>query len=101
MHRRGFFQRMSGGMCGWITSTKIINGLYFLLSFFHLIFRDWGLAIICLVFIVRACLHPITKKSQINMAKMSKMGPEIALGVAAVFALLASLALARLRLPQR
>jgi YidC/Oxa1 family membrane protein insertase len=48
-----------------------------LLGIFHAIFRDWGLAIIALVFIVRAVLHPITKKSQINMAKMAKMGPEI------------------------
>ncbi len=68
---------MSSGPCGWITSTKIINGLYFLLSIFHAVFRDWGLAIICLVFLVRTCLHPITKKSQVNMAKMSKMSPEI------------------------
>ncbi len=68
---------MSSGPCMYITSTKIINGLYFLLSIFHAIFRDWGLAIICLVLIVRACLHPITKRSQVNMAKMSKMGPEI------------------------
>ncbi len=68
---------MSGGPCGWITSTKIINGLYFLLAIFHTVFRDWGLAIIGLVFLVRTCLHPITKKSQVNMAKMSKMSPEI------------------------
>ncbi len=68
---------MSSGPCFYITSTKIINGLYFLLSIFHAVFRDWGLAIICLVFLVRTCLHPITKKSQVNMAKMSKMSPEI------------------------
>ncbi|MBC8107842.1 MAG: membrane protein insertase YidC, partial [Anaerolineae bacterium] len=37
----------------------------------------WGLAIIALVFIVRLILHPITKKSQENMARMSKFGPEL------------------------
>ena len=68
---------MTGGFCSICTFTPIINGLYAMLAFFAFIFRDWGLAIICLVLIVRACLHPITKRSQVNMAKMSKMGPEI------------------------
>src|SRR5581483_5066912 len=55
-----------------------INTLVWLLSFFqHYIFRDWGLAIIALVVLVRLILHPITKKSQVNMMKMSKMGPEV------------------------
>ena len=43
----------------------------------HVVFRDWGLAIIGLVAIVRILLHPITKRSQISMSKMSKMGPEM------------------------
>jgi YidC/Oxa1 family membrane protein insertase len=51
--------------------------LVVMLKTFHFALRDWGLAIICLVFIVRLCLHPVTKKSQINMMKMGKMGPEI------------------------
>ncbi|MBC8202111.1 MAG: YidC/Oxa1 family insertase periplasmic-domain containing protein, partial [Planctomycetes bacterium] len=42
---------------------------------------DWGLAIIFLVLIVRTILHPITKKSQINMQRfgkvMQKLKPEI------------------------
>jgi len=42
---------------------------------------DWGLAIILLVLIVRGILHPITKKSQINMQRfgkvMQKLKPEI------------------------
>ena len=42
---------------------------------------DWGLAIILLVLIVRTMLHPITKKSQINMQRfgkvMQKLKPEI------------------------
>ena len=39
--------------------------------------RDWGLAIIVLVCVVRTLLHPITKKSQIMMSKMGKMAPEM------------------------
>jgi YidC/Oxa1 family membrane protein insertase len=68
---------MTGGYCGFCTFQWLVDGLYKLLSFFHWIFRDWGLAIICLVLIVRTLLHPITKRSQVNMAKMGKMGPEI------------------------
>ncbi|MBN2063495.1 MAG: YidC/Oxa1 family insertase periplasmic-domain containing protein [Sedimentisphaerales bacterium] len=38
---------------------------------------NYGISIIFLVFLVRLLLHPITKKSQINMMQMSKMGPKI------------------------
>ena len=65
------------GPCGYITFTWLINLLYGILWFFHTIFRDWGIAIICLVCLVRSLLHPITKRSQINMLQMGKMGPEI------------------------
>ena len=45
-------------------------------------FQDWGVAIIFLVVTVRLLLHPITKRSQVNMMKMSKqmssLQPEIA-----------------------
>jgi len=47
----------------------------------HYVVFDWGLAIILLVLIVRTLLHPITKKSQINMQRfgkvMQKLKPEI------------------------
>ena len=65
------------GMCAWCTFDWLINALVWLLGAFHSVFRDWGLAIICLVAIVRTCLHPITKRSQVHMMKMGKMGPEM------------------------
>ncbi len=65
------------GSCAYCTFQTLVDWLMMLLGWMHGIFRDWGLAIIALVFIVRAILHPITKKSQVNMAKMAKMGPEI------------------------
>ena len=65
------------GPCGYITFTWLINVLYGILWFFHKIFRDWGIAIICLVALVRTLLHPITKRSQINMVEMSKKAPEM------------------------
>ena len=63
--------------CGLLTFGWLISTLYGILYAFHWVFRDWGLAIIGLVVLVRSCLHPITKRAQVNMMGMSKMGPEI------------------------
>ncbi len=49
---------------------KMFNGIYF-------ITHNYGVAIIILVLTVRLILHPISKKSQVNMMKMSKMTPKI------------------------
>lgn len=65
------------GWCGICTFQWLINALVAMLSVFHMLFRDWGLAIIALVLVVRLVLHPVTKRSQISMSKMSKMGPEM------------------------
>lgn len=37
---------------------------------------NYGVVIIIFVFIVRVLLHPITKKSQVSMMKMTKLGPK-------------------------
>jgi YidC/Oxa1 family membrane protein insertase len=63
--------------CGMCTFQWLINLLVMLLTAFHFVLRDWGLSIICLVLLVRLLLHPITKKSQVHMVKMQKMGPEM------------------------
>lgn len=63
--------------CVFCTFHWLINGLVWLLGVFYAITRDWGLAIIFLVILVRGLLHPITKKSQISMLRMGKLGPEI------------------------
>lgn len=69
---------LTSGPCGFCTFQWLINILVRMLDIFHtVLFKDWGLAIIALVVLVRALLHPITKRSQISMAKMSKMGPEM------------------------
>jgi YidC/Oxa1 family membrane protein insertase len=68
---------ITSGFCGFLTFTWLINTLYFILWCFHWVTHDWGLAIIGLVCLVRLILHPITKKSQVNMMQMGKMGPEI------------------------
>jgi len=65
------------GPCSVCTFQPLINALVMILRGFHFVLRDWGLAIIALVLLVRALLHPITKRSQVSMLKMGKMGPEI------------------------
>jgi YidC/Oxa1 family membrane protein insertase len=68
---------ISSGPCAICTFAPLVSFMIWLLTFLHMILRDWGLAIIGLVAIVRVLLHPITRRSQISMAKMSKMGPEM------------------------
>ena len=68
--------------CAWCTFQPLSD---FLLWFLKLIegqvlaiggvaigLYDWGVAIIVLVAVVRLLLHPLTKKGQVNMMKMSK-----------------------------
>jgi YidC/Oxa1 family membrane protein insertase len=62
--------------CGICAFPWLVDGLIKLLSVLEWIFHDWGLAIIVLVIIVRLLLHPISKRSQVSMMKMQKMGPE-------------------------
>jgi len=67
--------------CTMCTFQWLAHGLLAFLRLLHAVTFDWSIAIIILVLVVRAILHPITKKSQINMAKMGKqmqsMQPEI------------------------
>jgi YidC/Oxa1 family membrane protein insertase len=38
---------------------------------------NYGIVIIILVFLIRLVMHPLTKKSQVSMSKMSKLGPQV------------------------
>jgi YidC/Oxa1 family membrane protein insertase len=76
---RAFNQTLviASGMCAVCTFDWLINVLVGMLALFHSFTRDWGLAIIILVCIVRLLLHPVTKRSQVSMMKMGKMGPQL------------------------
>ncbi len=58
---------------------SIINPLAFgilaVMNWMYIVIPNYGIVIIILVFIMRLALHPITKKSQIAMSKMSKLAP--------------------------
>ena len=69
-------------MCAFCTFQWLADFLAVVLTALdHYVVFDWGFAIIFLVLIVRTVLHPITKKSQINMQRfgkvMQKLKPEI------------------------
>lgn len=68
---------IANNWCGVCTWQWLIDILVTMLRGFHFVLRDWGLAIIALVVVVRLLLHPITKRSQVSMMKMGKMGPEM------------------------
>jgi len=58
---------------------SIINPLAFgilaIMNWMYGFIGNYGIVIIILVFIMRLILHPITKKSQIAMSKMTKLAP--------------------------
>src|SRR4029079_17609891 len=62
--RQGFY------MCA---PAALVAVMMRLLDLFHAVWpHNYGISIIFLVLVVRAILHPITKKSQVNMMKMQK-----------------------------
>jgi YidC/Oxa1 family membrane protein insertase len=60
---------------GWFDFISIT--LLTLLQAFHKVIPNYGVAIILLTIVVRAALHPLTRKAQISMARMQKLAPEI------------------------
>lgn len=66
---------------GCLCPQSIINPLAFtILATMKMIYKfipNYGVVIMILVFLVRILLHPITKKSQISMMNMQKLGPKI------------------------
>ncbi|MFQ5591015.1 MAG: YidC/Oxa1 family membrane protein insertase [Phycisphaerae bacterium] len=75
-NRNYYFQISSGfGMC---TFTVLVELMIWLLNGLFYVVRDFGVAIIILVLLVRALLHPITKKGQVNMVRMQHRMQELA-----------------------
>ena len=61
---------------GWLTELMVT-----LLNAFSAVVHNYGIAIFLLVLLVRVILHPVTKKTQVNMVKMQqsmgKLQPKI------------------------
>ena len=60
---------------GWLWF--IAKPLHWLLSMIQGIVVNWGLAIICLTFIVRGAMYPLTKAQYTSMAKMRMLQPQL------------------------
>ncbi|GLT20290.1 membrane protein insertase YidC [Vibrio zhanjiangensis] len=60
---------------GWLWF--IAKPLHTLLSFIQSFVGNWGLAIICLTFIVRGAMYPLTKAQYTSMAKMRMLQPKL------------------------
>ena len=67
--------------CVWCTFQPLAKALLAFLEGIYFVVRDWAIGIILLVIVVRLVLHPITKKSQVQMMTMGKkmqtLQPEI------------------------
>ncbi|GAJ73449.1 LOW QUALITY PROTEIN: inner membrane protein translocase component YidC, long form [Vibrio sp. JCM 18904] len=60
---------------GWLCF--IAKPLHMLLSFIQSFVGNWGVAIICLTFIVRGAMYPLTKAQYTSMAKMRMLQPKL------------------------
>jgi len=74
----GFLQTID--FMGCCCPTRIISPLAFgilaLMKWMYGFIGNYGVVIIILVFLMRLCMHPITKKSQISMSKMGTLAPK-------------------------
>ena len=74
----GFLQTID--FMGCCCPAKIISPLAFgilaLMKWMYGFIPNYGVVIIILVFLMRLCMHPITKKSQISMSKMGTLAPK-------------------------
>jgi YidC/Oxa1 family membrane protein insertase len=73
----GYNQLIYSGSCSWCAFDWLTNLLLWMMKGIYNLLHNYGVAIIVLVLLVRLILHPISKKSQISMQKMGKIGPKI------------------------
>jgi len=75
----GFVQTITFMPC-FCCPTWIIHPLAFgilaIMKWMYGFIGNYGIVIIILVFLMRLCMHPITKKSQVSMSKMSTLAPK-------------------------
>jgi YidC/Oxa1 family membrane protein insertase len=75
--RLGFFQTIDFMSC--CCPAAIIQPLAFgilaIMKWMYGFIGNYGVVIIILVFLMRLAMHPITKKSQVAMSKMTKLAP--------------------------
>ncbi|MCP4589605.1 MAG: membrane protein insertase YidC [bacterium] len=69
--RRNYYMlnldRLASCTFSWLAELMVT-----LLNSFHAVVRNYGVAIFLLVLLVRVLLHPVTKRTQVNMVKMQQ-----------------------------
>jgi YidC/Oxa1 family membrane protein insertase len=70
--RRNFHALYANRGDSWCTFSFLTELMVWLLDLFHVVTRNYGLAIILLVVLVRLILHPVTKSTQVNMMRMQQ-----------------------------
>ncbi|NOX57264.1 MAG: membrane protein insertase YidC [Planctomycetes bacterium] len=68
---RDYMQQIKEGY-GSCTFSFLTDLMISMLNWIHKVTGNFGVAIIFLVIVVRTLLHPITKKTQVNMVRMQK-----------------------------
>jgi len=75
----GFYHTITFLSC--CCPANLVNPLAFgilaVMKWMYGIIPNYGVVIIILVFVVRLVMHPVTKKSQVSMMKMQKLGPKV------------------------
>jgi len=78
-HKLGFVHTITFMPC-FCCPAAIINpiafGILALMKLMYGFIGNYGVVIIILVFMFRLVMHPISKKSQVSMSKMTKLGPK-------------------------
>jgi YidC/Oxa1 family membrane protein insertase len=73
LNMQGLILYLMSGCCSWCTFSWLADTLVWFLAFLHdRVVFDWGLAIVVLVVVVRGLLHPLTRRSQISMMRVTK-----------------------------
>jgi len=81
-NRLGYFQTIDfrGCCCPQSIIAPLAFGIIWLMNTMYTLMGplgNYGVVIMFLVFLVRLAMHPITKKSQVSMMKMQKLGPKM------------------------
>jgi YidC/Oxa1 family membrane protein insertase len=79
LNMQGLILYLISGCCSWCTFSWLADAMVWFLTFLHdKVVFDWALAIIMLVVVVRGLLHPLTKRAQVSMMRVSKQMASVA-----------------------
>ncbi|MCE5185371.1 MAG: YidC/Oxa1 family insertase periplasmic-domain containing protein [Planctomycetaceae bacterium] len=78
----GYFHTIDFQACccpTWMIAPLAFGIIWLMKTLFTLMgpWGNYGVVIMFLVFVVRLILHPVTKKSQVSMMRMQKLGPKM------------------------